>query len=448
MIRNVLWITALGAGTLLALATLALPPSEAQAPATGAAVALTNVRIIDGTGRPAIDRGTLVMGGGRIIAVGPAAATQIPAGAQRIDLAGKTIVPGFINDHAHLNVDRGTTLPVRDDLIRRLKMYAAYGVTSTVSLGSTQADELEGFTLMQEQDRVGLDRARLYTAGLNAIGKTPEEARASVDRLADLHAHVIKFHINGNPNDMNRPTWSAIIDESHKKGLKAAVHIFYHKDAEASVDDGVDILAHSIRDQDVTPGLIAKMKQKNVAYIPTLTRDLSVFVYETTPDFINEPFFQRGMSLYKEQVSVVSSAEFHDKVKKDPNTEVIKKALVEANKNLKTLSDAGITIAMGTDSGVAGAGNVGRWQGYFEQVEMEMMNKAGMSPMKVIVASTGDAAKVMGLKNVGTLQAGNWADLVVLRANPLENIRNTRAIDSVWIAGGKLADVTPVTNTN
>ena len=448
MIRNALRLAALGAGTLLALATLALPPSEAQAPATGAAVALTNVRIIDGTGRPAIERGTLVMGGGRIIAVGPAASTQIPAGAPRIDLGGKTIVPGFINAHAHLNVDRGATLPVRDDLVRRLKVYAAYGVTSTVSLGSTQADELEGFKLMQEQDRVGLDRARLYTAGLNAIGKTPEEARASVDRLADLHAQLIKFHINGNPNDMNRPTWSAIIDESHKKGLKASVHIFYQKDAEASVDDGVDILAHSIRDQDVTPGLIAKMKQKNVAYIPTLTRDLSVFVYETTPDFLNEPFFQRGMSLYKEQVPLVSSAEFHDKVKKDPNTEVIRKALAEANKNLKILSDAGITLAMGTDSGVAGAGNVGRWQGYFEQVEMEMMNKAGMSPMKVLVASTGDAAKVMGLKNVGTLQAGNWADLVVLRANPLDNIRNTRMIDSVWIAGGKLADVQPVTNTN
>jgi len=446
MIRNVLRLTALGAGTLLALATLALPPSEAQAPAAAATIAFTNARIIDGTGRAPIERGTVVISGGRITAVGPAASTTIPAGAQRIDASGKTIVPGFINDHAHLNVERGATLPVRDDLVRRLKIYAAYGVTSTVSLGSTQADELEGFKLMQEQDRVGLDRARLYTAGLNAIGKTPEEARASVDRLADLHAHVIKFHINGNPNDMNRPTWSAIIDESHKKSLKASVHIFYHKDAEASVDDGVDILAHSIRDQDVTPGLIAKMKQKNVAYIPTLTRDLSVFVYQTTPDFLNEPFFRRGMSLYNEQVPLVSSAEFHDKVKKDPNTEVIRKALVEANKNLKILSDAGITIAMGTDSGVAN--NPGRWQGYFEQVEMEMMNKAGMSPMKVIVASTGDAAKVMGLKNVGTLQAGNWADLVVLRANPLDNIRNTRAIDSVWIAGAKLADVQPGTSTN
>ena len=173
MIRNALRLAALGAGTLLALATLALPPSEAQAPAAGATVAFTNARIIDGTGRAPIERGTLVVTGGRITAVGPAASTTIPAGAQRIDASGKTIVPGFINDHAHLNVVAGATLPVRDDLIRRLKMYAAYGVTSTVSLGSTQADELEGFKLMQEQDRVGLDRARLYTAGLNAIGKTP-----------------------------------------------------------------------------------------------------------------------------------------------------------------------------------------------------------------------------------------------------------------------------------
>ena len=445
MIRTTLRMTALGAGTLLALATLASPPSLAQGPATGATVAFTNARIIDGTGRAPIEKGTLVVSGGRVSDVGPASSVKIPAGAQRIDANGKTIVPGFINAHAHLNVDRGATMPVRDDLIRRLKMYAAYGVTSTVSLGSTQADELEGFKLMQEQDRAGLDRARLYTAGLNAVGKTPEEARASVDRLADLHAHAIKFHINHTPNDMNRPTWSAIIDESHKKGLKVAVHIYYLEDAKAAMDEEVNILAHSVRDQDVTPELIAEMKQKNVSYIPTLTRDLSVFIYETTPDFVKDPFFLRGMPLYKEQLPTVTAPEWQEKVRKDPTTEMIRQGLVEANKNLKILSDAGIPIAMGTDSGVAS--NPGRWQGYFEQVEMEMMNKAGMSPMKVIVASTGDAAKIMGVKNVGTLQPGNWADLVVLRANPLENIRNTRSIDSVWIAGGKLADVTPVTNT-
>src|SRR5499427_5915948 len=323
MVRKILPLT----GTLLALATLFTPAPQAQA--TAPAVALVNARIIDGTGRAPIDKGTIVLVNGRIDAVGPSSSVKIPAGAQRLDESGRTIVPGFINAHAHLNVERNATLPVRDDLVRRLKTYAMYGITSTVSLGSTMADEMTGFDLMHEQDHPALDRARLYTAGLNAIGKTPEEARASVDRLAGLHAHVIKFHINGNPNDMNRPTWSAIIDESHKKGLKASVHIFYHKDAEASVDDGVDILAHSIRDQDVTPGLIAKLKQKNIAYIPTLTRDLSVFVYETTPAFLSEPFFQRGMSLYKEQVPLVSSAEFQDKVKKDPNTEVIRKALTE-----------------------------------------------------------------------------------------------------------------------
>jgi imidazolonepropionase-like amidohydrolase len=161
MIRTTLRMTALGAGTLLALATLASPPSQAQTPATGAAVAFTNARIIDGTGRPPIERGTLVIGGGRVIAVGPAASTAVPAGAQRIDANGKTIVPGFINDHAHLNVDRDFTGNVREDLIRRLKMYANYGVTSTVSLGSGQADEADGFKLMQEQDHAGLDRARL-----------------------------------------------------------------------------------------------------------------------------------------------------------------------------------------------------------------------------------------------------------------------------------------------
>ena len=445
MIRTTLRMSALGAGTMLALATLASPPSLAQAPA-GGTVAFINARIIDGTGRAPIERGTLVLTNGRVAAVGPAASVTIPAGAQRVDAAGKTIVPGFINAHAHLNVEKGATLPVRDDLVRRLKTYAMYGVTSNVSLGSTDADELEGIKLMQEQDRAGLDRARLYTAGKNAVGKTPEDARASVNRLADLKVQSIKFHINGNPNDMNEATWSAIIDESQKRGLKTSVHVYYHKDAKAAIDHGVNIIAHSIRDQDVTPALIAEMKQKNVGYVPTLTRDLSVYVYESTPAFLKDPFFQRGIALYQEQIPVVTAPEWQEKVRKDPTAAQIKKAIVQAERNVKLLSDGGVTMAMGTDSGVAS--NPGRWQGYFEQVELEMMNKAGMTPMQVIVAATANGAKIFGLKQVGTLEVGNWGDLVVLRANPLDNIRNTRLIDSVWIGGGKLANVQPVTTTN
>src|SRR4051812_42506448 len=174
--------------TTLALATLGQPAPQAQA--TAPTVALVNARIIDGTGRAPIDKGTIVLVNGRIDAVGPSSSVKIPAGAQRIDASGRTIVPGFINAHAHLNVERDAKLPVRDDLVRRLKTYAMYGITSTVSLGSTMADEGVGFGGMHEQNHPALDRARLYTAGLNAIGKTPEDARASVDRLAGLHAQV------------------------------------------------------------------------------------------------------------------------------------------------------------------------------------------------------------------------------------------------------------------
>ena len=119
MHRHTIRVAALLAGLLLAIATLDTPPSLAQAPTAGV-FAITNARIIDGTGRPAIERGTLLVSDGRITAVGSTAAVRIPPGAQRIDAAGKTVVPGFINAHAHLNVDRGATMPVRDDLIRRL----------------------------------------------------------------------------------------------------------------------------------------------------------------------------------------------------------------------------------------------------------------------------------------------------------------------------------------
>ena len=148
----------------------------------------------------------------------------------------------------------------------------------------------------------------------------------------------------------------------------------------------------------MSPEVVAEMKQKNVGYIPTLVRDLAVFVYESTPDFLKDPFFQRGMPLYQEQLPTLTTTEWQDKVRKDPTAQMTKKALMQGEHNLKMLSDAGITIAMGSDSGVAS--NPGRWQGYFEQVEMEMMNKAGMSPMKVIVASTGDAARLMGEKKM------------------------------------------------
>jgi imidazolonepropionase-like amidohydrolase len=121
-------------------------------------------------------------------------------------------------------------------------------------------------------------------------------------------------------------------------------------------------------------------------------------------------------------------------MRENPQTKEIKVALAQGTKNLKLLSDAGVTIALGTDSGT----DEGRWQGYFEQVELEMMAKAGMTPMQVIVAATGAAAQVSKLDHVGTIAAGKAADLVVLDANPLQDILNTRKIHSVWIGGRRM----------
>jgi imidazolonepropionase-like amidohydrolase len=424
-------------GALIATTALSLQPSLAQAPAPGGTIALTGARVIDGTGAAPLAQATIVITNGRIAAVGAPAAVTIPAGATRIDMSGKTIMPGMINAHAHLNIDSEVKTPVRDQLVQRLRTYADFGVTTAVSLGSTPADEQEGLTLRDEQAHGTLDRARLFTGGVNAVGKTPEEARKSVDRLANLKVDIIKYHINGNPNDMTPDVYGALVEQSHRRGLRTAVHVYYLKDAIAALDKGSDIIAHSVRDQDVDERFITTLKTRNVGYIPTLTRDLSVFVYETRPAFFDEPFFRRGIALYRKEVDVLSDPARQQKTRNDQQAQSIKPALQQAMKNLKILSDGGVSIAMGTDSGAAN--NPGRWQGYFEHVELEYMIKAGMTPMQVLVAATGGAARVMKLDGLGTIQSGKWADLLVLNANPLADIRNTRQIHSVWVGGHRLA---------
>ena len=133
---------------------------------------------------------------------------------------------------------------------------------------------------------------------------------------------------------------------------------------------------------------------------------------------------------------MLSDAGYQQKVRANEGAQAIKAALAQASRNLKILSDAGVPIALGTDSGAGG----GRWQGYFEHVEMEMMVEAGMTPMQVLVAATSAAAAASNLDQVGTIAPGKAADLLVLDANPLDDIRNTRQIDSVWVAGRQLAN--------
>jgi imidazolonepropionase-like amidohydrolase len=424
------------ANLLAAAISLIFQPLQAQTPA-GATVALTGARLIDGTGAAAVENATIVIASGRIVAAGPSASVTVPAGATRISMAGKTILPGLINTHGHVTVDDNTKLPMREHMLQVLKAYADYGVTAVVSLGSsTLADEAEGFRIREEQRNGMIDRTRLITAGMNAIGKTPEEARASVARLASVKADLIKYHINGRPDDMTPDIYGALVDEAKKRNLMTAVHIFYLKDAKLAIEKGTNHIVHSVRDQDVDQELIAAMKRNNVAYVPTLTRDLSVFVYETEPAFWQEAFFKKGMYRYQTEVDILKDPKLQMETRNSAAAQSIKKALQQANRNLKILSDAGVLIGMGTDT--SSPNDLGRWPGYFEHVELEMMVQAGLTPMQALKAATGDAARIMKLDQLGTIAPGKAADLLVLNANPLTNIRNTREIDSVWIAGKKL----------
>ncbi len=436
MFRMASRLAAISIGAAVGLG-LAFQPSDAQTPA-GGTVAFTGARIIDGTGKAPIEQGTIVVTNGRITAVGPSASVTVPAGATQINAAGKTIIPGLINAHGHVTTDDYSKLPRRPHMMQILQAYAEYGVTTTTNLGSSSlADEAESLKIRDEQRKGTPDRTRLYDAGKNAIGASPQEARASVVRLAEAKVDLIKYHINGNAKDMTPDTYGALVDEAKKRGFLTTVHIFNLRDAKSAIEKGTNALVHSIRDQDVDQEIIDMMKRNNVAYVPTLTRDLSVFIYETEPAFWQEPFFQKGMYAYKTQVDILKDAKMQQEARNSPAVQRIKTALQQANRNLKLLSDAGVVIGMGTDT--ASPNDLGRWPGYFEHTEMEMMVQAGMTPMQVIVASTGNAARLLRIDNVGTIAAGKEADLVVLNANPLDNIRNTRQIDSVWIAGRRLA---------
>jgi imidazolonepropionase-like amidohydrolase len=417
-------------GALVVLSAYSFQPSLAQSPAS-ATVALTGARVIDGTGRPPRDQATILIVNGRIESVGAGADVKIPSGATRVNLTGKTVLPGMINAHGH-SANGDKKLPVRDQVVQQMRLYAQYGVTTVVTLGD---DGKESVRVHDENGSPSLDHARLFSAGPAVVARNADEARQLVNANADLGVHVIKTRMNGVPSDMTPEVYSALIDQAHKRGLRVACHLFYLHEAMGMVNAGLDVIGHSIRDQDVDASFIAELKRRDVSYVPTLTRDLAVFVYESTPAFLSDPFFLKGVTFTRGQLDQVKDPAFQQRVAQSGEAQMIKKALDQASRNLKILSDGGVRIAMGTDSGT----QVGRWQGYFEHVELEMMVKAGMTPMQVLVAATSGSAAAMKLDQLGAIQPGKQADLLVLNADPLTDIRNTRQIHSVWVGGRRLA---------
>ena len=178
---------------------------------------------------------------------------------------------------------------------------------------------------------------------------------------------------------------------------------------------------------------LAAMKASGKCYTPTLMREVSTFVYESTPEWFADPLFLRHADTAL--VRTLSDPARQATVRASASAQRYKTALQVPNRNLKRLSDAGIPISMGTDTGPTG-----RFQGYFELMEMELMGRAGLTPRQVLESATRQAARCMSLdRDLGTIEPGKWADLVVLDRDPLADLSNLRSIQSVWIAGNRVA---------
>jgi imidazolonepropionase-like amidohydrolase len=404
---------------LCGLLVSAGPSLAAQRPSVRAFTGLT---LIDATDRPPVANAVIVVRDGRIVAAGPASAVTIPAQAERIALDGRTVIPGLINTHGHVN-----------EVPRDLRTYAAYGVTTVFSLGG----EPQGaFEARRGQSTPALDRARVFVSGPVLTPSTPDEARAQVAGVAAQQVDLVKIRVDdnlGTTPKMPPDVYRAVIDEAHRRGLRVAVHLFYLADARALLAAGADFIAHSVRDADVDDGFVAALRASGVCYSPTLMREVSTFVYESTPDFFADPQFLAHAN--PEWVRTLQEPARQDAMRRSPAAQRYKAALEVASRNVKRLADAGVPIAMGTDTGPTG-----RFQGWFELMELERMVKAGLTPRQAIIAATRDAARCLRVdRDLGTLEPGRWADFVALEASPLADISNVRRIASVWIAGNPVA---------
>lgn len=394
-------------------------------------IAFVGATIIDGTNAPPLENGVLVITDGRIRTVGSQSDVTLSQDTQVINVSGKYIMPGLINAHGHVGATvglNGNGGYSRDNLLRQLGLYARYGVTTVNSLGG---DQEQGFLLRNEQFETGLNRARIYVAGSVVVGDSEEAIRAEVNRNADMGADFIKVRIDDNlgaSEKMSRPFFEALVDQAHKRRLPVAVHLYYLNDAKFMLRTNADIIAHSVRDLPVDREFIDMVTASDTCYIPTLTREVSTFVYESIPDFFEDPYFLKEVE--PGILEELSSPERMSRIAGSRSSQIYKAQLPTAMSNVESLHNEGVRVAMGTDTGPPA-----RFQGYFEHMEMHMMVDSGMSPLDAIRASTGVAADCIGMGDIGTLEPGKWGDFSILTDNPAVDIRNSHSIESVYIAG-------------